>query len=208
MWPPGRLGKIASRQGRLWCAEFSPDGRTLVTSSADGSVRMWDSLLDRDRIALRIPSPVVHSMSFSADGKTICSRPGTDGRIWSWDANRGIPLAHPAIRARQGHKESSVAGRSTLATIDSNGESGSGKFRMAVALRPPLMGNSILDRGKSLPREGSFAHPDERPRDFLLGTKAESCRKRPPPDLPKYRFRRMGILAFARWNSRACHSGT
>src|SRR5262249_41859099 len=84
----GAVGSIATGQDRLWCVAFSPDGRTLASASRDGTVKLWDPVRDRDRIAIQVPSPVVHSIAFRADGRAV-SVAGEDGTVWTWDAARG-----------------------------------------------------------------------------------------------------------------------
>jgi WD40 repeat protein len=84
----GAVGAIATGQDRLWCVAFSPDGRTLATTSRDGTVKLWDPVRDRDRIAIQVPSPVVHATAFSADSKAF-SVAGENGCVWTWDAAQG-----------------------------------------------------------------------------------------------------------------------
>jgi len=64
---------------------FSPDGGTLSTGCADGSVRIWDAATGRSLRVLRAHSTGVRGLAFSPDGKTLAT--GDDsGVVKLWDA--------------------------------------------------------------------------------------------------------------------------
>jgi len=73
-------------------ADFSPDGKTILTVLEDNTVRLWDA-------ATAVPSgqPLVHAgwvAALSPDGKTILTG-GRDGTARLWDAATGRPLGQP-----------------------------------------------------------------------------------------------------------------
>jgi WD40 repeat protein/transcriptional regulator with XRE-family HTH domain len=69
---------------------YSPDGRQVITSSIDGSARLWDASTGR---AIRAFSDhgEVFAAAFSPDGTAVLTG-GLDGTAVLWDAGTGSPL--------------------------------------------------------------------------------------------------------------------
>ena len=90
-------GEPVRHPGEVWTMAFSPDGRTLLTGSDDGTARLWDTTTLRSLgppLEHRAP---VRAAAFSADGRTVltASRDGT-ARLWDTVNSRpvGPPLEH------------------------------------------------------------------------------------------------------------------
>jgi hypothetical protein len=68
--------------GIKWAA-FSPNGRTIVTTSADHTARLWDAATGKETSVLRGHEDFVTSAAFSPDGKTVVTA-STDhtARLW------------------------------------------------------------------------------------------------------------------------------
>jgi len=67
---------------------FSPDSRTLVGGSNDGSIDVWDTSTQGHITTLKGHSSVVSSVGFSPDGATLISE-SEDGTIRLWDTHTG-----------------------------------------------------------------------------------------------------------------------
>jgi WD40 repeat protein len=79
--------------------QFSPDGKTLFSGSADNMAFAWDAATGR-----MLGSPVAGNLeglwwhlAFSPDGQTLASA-GDDNRVVLWDASTGNQIGDPFIR--------------------------------------------------------------------------------------------------------------
>jgi WD40 repeat protein len=68
---------------RVLSVSFAPDGQTLASASADGTVKLWDKS-GRELQTLEGHSSSVNSVSFAPDGQTLASA-STDGTVILWN---------------------------------------------------------------------------------------------------------------------------
>jgi WD40 repeat protein len=74
----------------LALALFSPDGKFVVTASADNTVRVWDSLDGKLITEYRGHSQAINNVSFSADGKFIITASDDQtARLWPFHPGEG-----------------------------------------------------------------------------------------------------------------------
>jgi WD40 repeat protein len=86
------LATLRHGERRIHSAQFSPDGRYLVTASDDGSVRVWSGHLDEEW--LNLPGEIGH---FSPDGAMLATAAGATVRLW--DVGSGQPHTAPLENA-------------------------------------------------------------------------------------------------------------
>lgn len=73
---------------------LSPDGRWAVTSSRDGSARVWDTSTGHPIGAKLQHKSIVNSAVFSSDGRRIVTA-SADGTVRVWDTETGQPIGDP-----------------------------------------------------------------------------------------------------------------
>lgn len=88
------VGPALRHQGTLSAVDFSPDGRTVVTGSFDGTARLWDGVTGKPIGPARRHKSRVYEAKFSADGKTIVTTDGHGMQVRRWPVP--VPLDLPA----------------------------------------------------------------------------------------------------------------
>jgi WD40 repeat protein/tRNA A-37 threonylcarbamoyl transferase component Bud32 len=79
---------LRAHDGAVTCLAFSPDGGRLLSSSIDGTIKVWPVTADQRPHTLHGHSRGVTSLSFAPDGKQLASA-GHDGTIRVWDVTTG-----------------------------------------------------------------------------------------------------------------------
>ena len=71
---------------------YSPDGKLLITSGADGAIRYWDAATGAP-VALSVGhAGRAAPLDISADGRTLVSG-GADGQVKVWDIDAVLRAA-------------------------------------------------------------------------------------------------------------------
>jgi WD40 repeat protein len=89
-------GALRDQGAKVASAEFSHDGKFIVTRTMDNKVRLWDAGAKKVITQLG-ENAAANAATFSPDGKLIATS-GIDGVIRLWDGTTGTP-----VRELQGH---------------------------------------------------------------------------------------------------------
>lgn len=81
------LKPSADKEQRAFCADFSPDGKHLLTTHANGHVKLWNvdsGALESD---LPLSNKEIRAAAFAPDGKTIMAG-DNDGVLHQWSVEK------------------------------------------------------------------------------------------------------------------------
>ena len=76
----------AHRGNNLHALAFSPDGRFLASTGADGTAKVWDVDTKKLRAVLLGHRGNPYGVAFSPDGQTVATG-GTDSLVLLWDVS-------------------------------------------------------------------------------------------------------------------------
>jgi WD40 repeat protein/serine/threonine protein kinase len=112
----GNLMRELSHGDVVYHAAFSSDGRLVVTSSADGTARIWEVATGKSVGPTLRHGGAVYWAQFSSDGKTLLTvRDGHYVQLWDWREGRRIAQEIPR-KSRLYHASLSPDGSNILTT--------------------------------------------------------------------------------------------
>jgi WD40 repeat protein/serine/threonine protein kinase/tetratricopeptide (TPR) repeat protein len=129
---------------------FSPDGRHVLTGSADRTARFWDVVTGRQVGKALAHDGLVLAVSYSPDGRlfvTCSQKSATQGTVQLWSTATGQPLGQPLPHSRVVLAAAFSPDSRTLVTGSGDPAAGKGEAQLwAVGTGKPL--------GKPLPHPG------------------------------------------------------
>ncbi len=106
----------------VYAVAFTPDGRTLLAASGDGSVRLWDPAARREVRRWHSHHDGALALGLTADGATLATG-GRDGLVRFWNLRTGKETAQ--VTAGPGDVEGlSLSGDGKVLATSGSGRTG------------------------------------------------------------------------------------
>jgi len=94
------VGQSLRHDRRVWYAEFSPDGRCVVTASLDLTARVWDARTGEPATPPLAHAFAVRAAHFSPDGRRLVTLgDGPEARLW--EVATGLAMGQPLLHTER-----------------------------------------------------------------------------------------------------------
>jgi WD40 repeat protein len=147
---------VGKHRDQIVSAQFSPDGKQLLTASWDKTACLWDATTGARLHVLKGHQASLRTALFSPDGKTVLTVGSGRlelgfGPLWSWEEEKGArkegpPLRDPGIIERKGRPDGGDWVRSSSTQPDSPvarlWDARTGK-QVAALTKPPVTGVTL-----------------------------------------------------------------
>ena len=101
---PAATDVVLVHEDDVTSASFSPDGKRILTTSSDGTARLWDAGTSAPLAVVKHEKKVNHAV-FSRDGSRIVTA-SDDETVRVWDSSTGAPIA--SLKARISEERSAT----------------------------------------------------------------------------------------------------
>ena len=73
---------------------FSPDGKRIVSGSADHHLKVWDAQTGKELLTLTGHTDELNRVAFSPDGKHLVSNSDHELKVWDAQTGRELLIGH------------------------------------------------------------------------------------------------------------------